>query len=60
MTAIYMDHNATTSVRPEVLKAMWHYYETEWGNASSIHWAGRAPAGRIELRLGGLSSGWAC
>ncbi len=48
MTGIYMDHNATTSVRPEVMKAMWRYYETEWGNASSIHWAGRAPAAAID------------
>jgi cysteine desulfurase len=45
---IYMDHNATTSVRGEVMKAMWHFYETEWGNASSIHWAGRAPAAAID------------
>jgi len=48
MTSIYMDHNATTSVRAEVMRAMWRYYETEWGNASSIHWAGRAPAAAID------------
>ncbi len=48
MTAIYMDHNATTPVRPEVLEAMWPWYESEWGNASSIHWAGREPKEAIE------------
>jgi cysteine desulfurase len=47
MTRIYMDHNATTPVQREVLDAMWPWYESEWGNASSIHWAGRAPADGI-------------
>ena len=48
MTRIYMDHNATTPVAREVLDAMWPWYEAEWGNASSIHWAGRAPADAID------------
>ena len=48
MTIIYMDHNATTPVREEVRDAMWPYYEAEWGNASSIHWAGRAPKDAID------------
>ena len=48
MTRIYMDHNATTPVQREVLDAMWPWYESEWGNASSIHWAGRAPADAID------------
>jgi cysteine desulfurase len=48
MTSIYMDHNATTPVREEVLDAMWPFYAEEWGNASSIHWAGRAPKDAID------------
>lgn len=48
MTKIYMDHNATTPVRPEVLEAMWPWYEEGWGNASSIHWAGRGPKDAID------------
>lgn len=48
MTSIYMDHNATTPVREEVRDAMWPFYEAEWGNASSIHWAGRAPKDAID------------
>lgn len=48
MTGIYMDHNATTPVARGVLDAMWPWYEAEWGNASSIHWAGRAPADAID------------
>jgi cysteine desulfurase len=45
---IYMDHNATTPVHPEVLDAMWPFYKEEWGNASSIHWAGRKPRGAVD------------
>lgn len=39
---IYLDHNATTPVCKEVLEAM-PELATAWGNASSIHWAGRGP-----------------
>ena len=34
---IYLDHNATTSVLPEVLEAMMPYLTTEWGNPSSSY-----------------------
>ncbi len=48
MKRIYMDHNATTPVAPEVLAAVLPYYSDEWGNASSVHWAGRAPKNAID------------
>lgn len=48
MDRIYMDHNATTPVDPAVLEAMWPYYTSEWGNASSVHWAGQGPRDAIE------------
>jgi len=38
---IYMDHNATTPVRPEVLEAMLPFYGPVYGNASSLHGFGR-------------------
>ncbi len=41
MKNIYLDHNATTPVLPEVVDAMEPYFREEWGNPSSIHWAGR-------------------
>ena len=34
---IYLDHNATTPILPEVLEAMMPYFTTEWGNPSSAY-----------------------
>ncbi len=48
MKQIYFDHNATTPVAPEVFEAMLPYLKDEWGNPSSIHWAGRAPKKAME------------
>ena len=39
--AIYLDHAATTPLRPEVLEAMLPYLTEHHGNASSIHASGR-------------------
>ena len=37
MKRIYMDHNATTPLREEVLEAMLPYLREEFGNASSLY-----------------------
>lgn len=37
MRHIYLDHNATTPIHPEVLDAMMPYLNDKFGNASSIH-----------------------
>lgn len=34
---VYLDHNATTAISPEVLEAMLPYLEGRFGNPSSIH-----------------------
>lgn len=41
MKTIYMDHSATTYVRPEVVEAMAPYFSEVYGNPSSIHHMGR-------------------
>src|SRR5215510_1057438 len=38
---VYLDHNASTSVHPEVLQAMLPYFSERFGNASSVHACGR-------------------
>lgn len=48
MRQVYMDHNATTPVRPEVLEALLPFYRERFGNPSSIHWGGRQVKGAME------------
>jgi len=42
MRRVYMDNNATTRTREEVISAMLPYFGEIYGNASSIHGFGRA------------------
>ena len=48
MKQIYLDHNATTHVRKEVLEAMMPYLSDEYGNASSVHSKGQAALKVVE------------
>lgn len=45
---IYLDHAATTYVRPEVLEEMMPYFGVKYGNASSIYSIGRESKRAIE------------
>jgi cysteine desulfurase len=38
---VYLDHNASTPVHPEVVQAMLPYFEERFGNPSSVHSFGR-------------------
>ena len=54
---IYLDHNATTPVLPEVFEAMRPYFCEEWGNPSSAYNFGSKLKGnrawaRRHIRLG--------
>lgn len=48
MDPIYLDHAATTPVRPDVLEAMLPFLNTAWGNPSSAHRFGRAARAGLE------------
>jgi cysteine desulfurase len=39
--SVYLDHNASTPVHPEVLQTMLPYFSERFGNASSVHGFGR-------------------
>lgn len=45
---IYLDHNATTPVHPEVVEAMAPYWRDSFGNPSSSHACGRAARRGLE------------
>ena len=48
MKRVYLDHNATTAVAPEVLEAMLPYLSGEYGNAASIHTLGQKARAAVE------------
>lgn len=48
MRRVYLDHSATTPVRPEVVEAMLPYFAEEFGNASSVHGFGQRARTAVE------------
>ena len=48
MKTIYLDNNATTAVRPEVVEKMLPFFCERYGNPSSIHSFGGSVAAEIE------------
>jgi len=54
---VYLDHNATTPVAPEVLEAMLPFFREDFGNPSSIHLGGVGPkkaVARARRQVAGL------
>ncbi len=45
---VYLDHNATTPVDPEVLEAMMPFLRDAWGNPSSIHALGNEARTKVD------------
>ncbi|MGZ9147171.1 MAG: cysteine desulfurase family protein [Candidatus Deferrimicrobiaceae bacterium] len=60
MRKIYLDHNATTPVHPEVRKAVEPYLSEQFGNPSSIHWAGRDVRKGVEDARQEIASFFGC
>ena len=48
MATTYLDHAATTPVRPEILDAMLPFLQSSWGNPSSAHQVGRGARAGLE------------
>jgi cysteine desulfurase len=57
---VYLDHNATTPVHPEVRKAIEPYLAEQFGNPSSIHWAGRDVRKGVEDARQEIASFFGC
>jgi len=60
MKPIYMDHNATTPLREEVLEAMLPYLREHFGNASSLHSFGIRARRAIEEARGKVAQALGC
>jgi len=54
--AIYLDHNATTPIAPEVLAAMRPYLERHFANPSSAHADGATAAAAVERARGEVAA----
>jgi len=60
MNNIYLDHSATTAVRPEVLEAMWPFFSQLYGNPSSVHSYGAGPHEALERAHAAVASVLGC
>jgi cysteine desulfurase len=57
---IYLDHNATTPTAPEVTEAMEPFLADDWGNPSSVHWAGAPARDAVERARSQVAALLAC
>lgn len=57
---IYLDHAATTPVRPEVLQAMWPYLTDDFGNPSSHHEVGESAARGLAAARSAVATALGC
>ena len=48
MQRVYLDHNASTPIAPEVAAAMRPFLSKDFGNPSSSHWAGKPAKAAVE------------
>lgn len=48
MDRVYLDHSATTPLRPEVREAMLPFLGAQFGNPGSLHWFGRQACHALE------------
>jgi len=53
---VYLDHNATTPVHPEVVKAMLPYFSERFGNPSSVHSFGQEAKHAMDEARGAVAT----
>src|SRR5262245_37977947 len=46
---VYLDHNASTPVHPDVVAEMLPYFDARFGNPSSVHGFGREARGGLDV-----------
>jgi len=56
MSRVYLDHNATTPLDPDVRAAMLPHLEEAFGNPSSVHWYGQQARGAVDEARGRLAA----
>ncbi len=57
MKKVYLDHNATTPVHPEVVKAMLPYFGEHFGNPSSVHSFGQEARRALDEARAAVAAG---
>lgn len=57
---IYLDYCATTPIHPRVRQAMLATLQEQFGNPSSMHWAGQAAAGLVAQARQQVAGGVGC
>ena len=57
---IYLDHCATTPVRPDALEAMLPYFSQHYGNPSSLHRLGRETGKALRIARGQIADVLGC
>lgn len=60
MERIYLDYNATTPVKPEVLEEMLPYFSEEFGNPSSLHMHGQRARVAIDIARERVAASLGC
>ena len=57
---IYLDYCATTPVHPSVLNATLHAFDSDFGNPSSMHWAGKDSKQLMNQARANVANGIGC
>ena len=60
MNRIYLDYNASTPIAPEVAEAMRPHLTEDFGNPSSLHWAGMPARAAVESARAQVASLLGC